>query len=221
MLSFASPSWQTSVLAQNPRGLLGSGKARAASLIIPRVYLSDYFTARDEKQLSRLKITHVVSVLDRDPTIPECIPDDRRLRIPIADRIDVDIQQYLTQTTEFITAALAENEENNVLVHCFQGVSRSATVVCAYIVATTTMTASESIAYTQAKRSIVCPNLGFRNQLQAWSEQFYGNNAKRSGGSRVSKMTEGIAGRIRELKAAAGAPPTVKPRAKPPKTAVS
>jgi len=215
MLSFASPSWQSAILAQNPRGI--SAKARIASLIVPRVYLSDYFTAHDAKQLAQLNITHVVSVLDRDPTIPECIPDQRRLHISIADRSDADIQQYLTQTTEFITAALAESEENNVLVHCFQGVSRSATVVCAYIVATTYMTASESIAYVQSKRSIVCPNLGFRNQLQAWSIQFYGNNAKRSGGSRVARMTDGIAERIRELKAAAGAPPTtIKFKAKPP-----
>ncbi|KAJ7035600.1 protein-tyrosine phosphatase-like protein [Mycena alexandri] len=214
MLSFSTPTWQTAVLTQNG-GLLGSGKARLASLIVPRVYLSDYFTARDPKQLSRLKITHVVSVLEREPTIPDYIPDNHKLHISVADRADVDIQQYLTQTTAFITAALEENEENNVLVHCFQGVSRSATVVCAYIVATTTLTATESITYAQAKRSVVCPNLGFRNQLQAWSQQFYGNNAKRSGGSRVSKMTEGIAGRIRDFKAAAGAPPTLRPKVKP------
>ncbi|KAF7356913.1 Tyrosine-protein phosphatase yvh1 [Mycena venus] len=219
MLSFTSPtsSWQSAVLAQNPRGLLGSGKARLASLIIPRVYLSDYFTARDAEQLAQFKITHVITVLDRDVAIPECIPEDRRLHISIADRSDVDIQKYLTQTTEFITAALAESEDNNVLVHCFQGVSRSATVVCAYIVATTYMTASESIAYVQSKRPIVCPNLGFRNQLQAWSIQFYGNNAKRTGGSRVARMTEGIAERIREFKASAGAPPTeIKFKPKPP-----
>ncbi|KAJ7460662.1 protein-tyrosine phosphatase-like protein [Mycena latifolia] len=206
MLSFAAPSWQTAVLAQNPRGPLGSGKARKASLIVPRLYLSDYFTAHDEKQLSKLGITHIVSILDRVPTIPECIPENHRLHISIADRADVDIQQYLDQTTEFINAALDESEDNKVLVHCFQGVSRSATVVCAYLVATTSMTAPESVAYVQAKRSVVCPNLGFRKQLETWSVKFYANNGKRPSG-RVSRLTEGIAERIRELKAATGAPP--------------
>ncbi|KAJ7355659.1 protein-tyrosine phosphatase-like protein [Mycena albidolilacea] len=222
MLSFTGPSWQTAILAQNPTSVLG-GKARTASLIVPRVYLSDYFTARDATQLAKLNITHVITVLDRDATIPESIPDDHRLRISVADRSDVDIQKYLTETTEFITAALAENEHNNVLVHCFQGVSRSATVVCAYIVATTTMTASESIAYVQSKRSIVCPNQGFRNQLQAWSTQFYGNNMKRSGSGRVARISDGIAGRIREFKASAGPPTTVKFKATPtpPKAAAS
>ncbi|KAJ7493398.1 protein-tyrosine phosphatase-like protein [Mycena galericulata] len=212
MLSFAAPSWQTAILAQNARkGPLGSGKARMASLIIPRVYLSDYFTATNEKQLSHLHITHVVSILDRVPNIPECIPETNRLHISVADRVDADILSYLDQTTEFISAALAENEENVVLVHCFQGVSRSATVVCAYIVATTTMTATEAISYAQAKRSVVCPNHGFRNQLQTWSAQFYSNDAKRTG-SRVSRLSQGIAERIRELKAVAGSPPTAAKR---------
>lgn len=76
------------------------------------------------------------------------------------------------------------------------------------------MTAPQSIAYVQAKRSIVCPNSGFRNQLDTYSVQFHGNGAKRSG-SRMSRMTEGIAERIRELKAVAGAPPTSVKRGKP------
>nr|GAT55088.1 predicted protein [Mycena chlorophos] len=129
MLSFASPSWQTSVLSQVPKpGPLGSGAARLASLIVPRLYLSDYFTAHDEKDLTRLNITHVVSVLDRVPVIPDCISQENKLHISVSDRADADISKYLTQTTEFITAALAESEDNNVLVHCFQGISRSATV---------------------------------------------------------------------------------------------
>lgn len=115
MLSFpAQPSWQiarSAILTTNPR----IGKARFASLIVPRLYLSDYFTAIDGKQLSKLGITHVISILERVPAIPECIPEDRRLHVSIADHADVDILQYLDKTTEFIRACL-ENEENNVLV---------------------------------------------------------------------------------------------------------
>ncbi|KAJ7065208.1 protein-tyrosine phosphatase-like protein [Mycena amicta] len=215
MLSFAAPSWHTGILApQNPRSsLLASGKARLPSLIVPRLYLSDYLTAHNEKDLVRLNISHVVSVLDRVPSIPGHIPEDRKLHISVADRSDVDISQYLTQTTAFIAAALAESEDNNVLVHCFQGVSRSATVVCAYLVATTSMSSSESIGYVQGKRPIVCPNLGFRRQLQAWSAQNYGESMKRG---RVGKFTSSFAETFRELKAIAGAQPStakLKPRA--------
>lgn len=53
-----------------------------------------------------------------------------------------------------------------------QGISRSATVVCAYLVATTDMTAIESIAHVQSIRGIVCPNIGFRRQLEEYSVQY-------------------------------------------------
>lgn len=117
MLSFAAPSWQSGILAQSTRnGLLPTGQTRLASLIVPQLYLSDYWTAHDVKDLLRLKITHVVSVIDRDPTIPDCIPEERRLRISIVDRAGADISQHLTQATAFISAAIAESENNNVLV---------------------------------------------------------------------------------------------------------
>ncbi|KAF7309579.1 hypothetical protein MIND_00328900 [Mycena indigotica] len=202
MLSFASPSWQTGILAQNPqKGLLASGKARLASLIVPRLYLSDYFTAHDEKELIRLNITHVVSVIDRVPSIPNCIADDHRMHISVADRSDADILQYLTQATAFIVAALEQNDDNNVLVHCFQGVSRSATIVCAYLVATTSMDSFEAVGYVQAKRPIVCPNLGFRRQLQRWSAENYGQVVREG---RIAKLAGSFVETFKELKAKAG-----------------
>lgn len=117
MLSFPAPRWRTALLAttvssQSYRGL----KLGCASLITPRVYLSDYYTARDTKELSRLGITHVISVIELDPEIPQSIPEKNRLHVPIADRPDVDILGYLGDTTEFIRMALEESEENVVLV---------------------------------------------------------------------------------------------------------
>lgn len=84
-------------------------------------------------------------------------------------------------------------------MHCFMGVSRSAIVVCAYLVATTTKDAIESIQFVQSQRGIVNPNLGFRRQLDEWSDRFVGNRPKRSD-TVVSKFTGSIADRIRQLK---------------------
>lgn len=79
-----------------------------------------------------------------------------------------------------------------------QGISRSATVVCAYLVATTNMNAIESIAHVQSIRGIVCPNIGFRRQLEEYSVQYM----KLKPGSPVppdsSKL--GIGSRIKMLK---------------------
>lgn len=52
-----------------------------------------------------------------------------------------------------------------VLVHCMAGVSRSATIVIAYLMAENNMSYSEAYNYVKDKRSIIHPNSGFRRQL--------------------------------------------------------
>lgn len=206
MLSFPAPSWQAAAVA-NLRSTSGSDPNydRSATLILPRLYLSDFFTARNEIEMTKLGITHMVSVMEpRTTTMPDVV----RYLVPVADRWDADILNYLDGTTEFIRTALAEDENNKVLVHCFQGISRSATVVCAYVIAQAAngMTAAEAIDFVRAKRGIICPNDGFRTQLAIYSERFVGNKNKRtgeaaSGNGRSSKINEGIGDRIRQFKA--------------------
>ncbi len=48
--------------------------------------------------------------------------------------------------------------------------SRSATVVCAYLVATARMTTCEALAAVRAKRVIANPNLGFLDQLDEYHD---------------------------------------------------
>ncbi len=90
-------------------------KLGTASAITPRIFLSDYFTARDEKVLNSLGITHVVSIIEQDPDIPTCIPEDNKMWISLADTPTADILAHLASTTSFITEAL-DNPSNKVLV---------------------------------------------------------------------------------------------------------
>jgi protein-tyrosine phosphatase len=48
------------------------------------------------------------------------------------------------------------------------GISRSTTVVLAYLIATTKMTPHEALAAVRSKRAIVGPNRGFMDQLEAY-----------------------------------------------------
>lgn len=75
-----------------------------------------------------------------------------------------------------------------------QGISRSATLVCAYLVATTPMRAREAIAHVQSKRGIVSPNIGFRRQLVAWERQFDDAKAKAAEERRRKARSIGIFG---------------------------
>jgi atypical dual specificity phosphatase len=63
--------------------------------------------------MNKLGITHMVSVMEKTPTT---MPDVVRHLVPVADSWDEDILKYLDGTTEFIRAALAENQNNKVLV---------------------------------------------------------------------------------------------------------
>lgn len=90
-------------------------------------------------------------------------------------------------------------------VHCLMGISRSATVVCAYLVATASMQAHEAIDFVISKRSIVCPNLGFRYQLEDYATRFDAGVRKARTLSdhpkgRLANVSEGIAARIRMLR---------------------
>ena len=53
------------------------------------------------------------------------------------------------------------------------GISRSATVVIAYLIATTKMTPHEALAAVRARRTIVRPNRGFMSQLY----QYHSNHS--------------------------------------------
>ncbi|KAJ4473630.1 protein-tyrosine phosphatase-like protein [Lentinula aciculospora] len=146
-----------------------------ASLIIPRLYLSDLATAVDEEIMQKLGVTHVVSILDWAPEFLASIPAPHRLHIRLADSATSDILAHLDTTTHFVRRALEGNESNVVLVHCFQGISRSATVICAYLISTAGMTAMESINFVQSKRRIASPNNGFRKQLHLYTKRVRGN----------------------------------------------
>lgn len=161
-----------------------------ASLITPRLYLTDYVTAMNSKKLEELGITHIISVIEHKPNLPDFIPEIQRHHLPLSDLPEAQILHHLDTTTAFIRRALEENETNKVLVsinrfgsslthwlinwqvHCRLGISRSATVVCAYLIATSKLTVEESIERVQSLRRVVSPNFGFRQQLGEYARRY-------------------------------------------------
>ncbi|EPS36399.1 hypothetical protein H072_10085 [Dactylellina haptotyla CBS 200.50] len=146
----------------------GSIGALTASQITPRLYLSDFVVASNWAALIHLGITHVVSVVEIPPITP---PGIEHLHICIADLPICNISDHFKKTTEFIYKALSQ-EGTKVLVHCLGGLSRSASVVCAYLIAAKGCTAAEAIAYTHDCRRITHPNAGFRKQLRTYAESY-------------------------------------------------
>ncbi|EFC35980.1 predicted protein [Naegleria gruberi] len=78
-----------------------------------------------------------------------------------------NITKDVKSCAEFIDNALNGDENNRVLVHCSRGVSRSASIVTAYLMLKKGMTFEEAYyGNVKKKRSIVCLNQGFAEQLK-------------------------------------------------------
>jgi atypical dual specificity phosphatase len=147
-----------------------------ADEIIPRLYIADLYTATDAPTLERLRITHVVSVVKLDldlgiNTATTWPSNVKHLNLPVDDAMSSDMTYYFARTVEWMKNAMEEDENANVVVHCVCGVSRSPTIVVAYLMATQGMSLSDSLSHVKAKRVISCPNSGFMSQLADYEEE--------------------------------------------------
>lgn len=93
-------------------------------------------------------------------------------RVPVNDRDKSEsdkqkIKLYLPQATAFIHINLTENKK--VLVHCMSGITRSATVVVAYLMRYEKMTLNEAIVLVREKRPKALTNVRYIEALQEFS----------------------------------------------------
>lgn len=75
------------------------------------------------------------------------------------------------EVIEFIEKAKEKN--GRILVHCNQGISRSVSLVIAYLMFSKKLNYEESFKFVQSKRSIANPNIGFSIQLQNFFLRLY------------------------------------------------
>ncbi|KAJ3121009.1 hypothetical protein HK098_004072 [Nowakowskiella sp. JEL0407] len=90
-------------------------------------------------------------------------PPPRYLHIDIRDAENVSIRDYFKSSTEFISEAI--NSGGKVLCHCAAGISRSTTLVIAYMMISQNCMLDEAWKDVSKKRKGVRPNMGFAAQL--------------------------------------------------------
>ncbi|XP_015785952.1 tyrosine-protein phosphatase yvh1 isoform X2 [Tetranychus urticae] len=138
------------------------------SLIDKHVYLSDVMAAMSSAILKQYQIKHIITANIKPLSEPLV---DSYLWIDSEDMPRQDLISYFPTTNEFIEAAVSRKE--NVLVHCIAGVSRSATIVTAYLMKKKNKPAEECLEKVREKRSIIDPNEGFRKQLKLFETMGY------------------------------------------------
>jgi len=85
------------------------------------------------------------------------------LIIPVQDSEYDDILIHLPDASRFIRTAL--DAGGKVLVHCLMGISRSATVVAAYLMSTRHISVHKAISVIKRARPRIQPNYGFIKEL--------------------------------------------------------
>ncbi|XP_066055325.1 dual specificity protein phosphatase 15 [Chamaea fasciata] len=140
------------------------------SQILPGLYLGNFVDAKDLEQLSRNKITHIVSIHESPQPL---LKDITYLRIPLPDTPEANIKRHFKECISFIHQCRLHG--GNCLVHCLAGISRSTTVVVAYVMVVTELSCQEVLDAIRTIRPVANPNPGFRQQLS----EFGGSAARK------------------------------------------
>lgn len=141
--------------------------------ILPRLYLGDICVATNKEEIGRLGITDMISVEIKPLQPDDLAPSVKRyLFISVMDHAKQDILSHFNTSNDFIEKAL-KDPCNKIYVHCVAGISRSATLVIAYIMKTRSMNFNEAFEMVSKKRKVVDPNEGFVRQLTLYYRMNY------------------------------------------------
>lgn len=135
--------------------------------ILPGLFLGPYAAAlkNQTEHLKAMGITHIICVReDREVHwIRENMPDlFTYLTINMIDSPTEIIIPLFPKFAAYIDEVLANGK---VLVHGYNGISRSATLVASYIMKKHLVSAADAVRFVQSKRFCIFPNEGFRRQL--------------------------------------------------------
>ncbi|KAH9994146.1 protein-tyrosine phosphatase-like protein [Russula compacta] len=131
-----------------------------------QLYIGNLAAAKSIELRRQFGITHVVSVCQDYP-----LQGPNHLVISVQDSEYDDILIHLPDACRFIQNTL--DGGGRVLVHCFMGISRSATVIAAYLMSTRHIPVHKAIAIIKRARPQVQPNYGFIKELHAFQACHY------------------------------------------------
>ena len=131
--------------------------------IIDNLYLGDFSSANNINKLKELGIKNVLTILE-DTYLKYNESDNiNHKTIIVYDSVQENIIKHFGECLNFIKG------DNKILVHCAAGISRSATVVVAYLMWNKKMTYENALTFVRKKRNIQ-PNLGFIEQLKLFEK---------------------------------------------------
>eukprot|EP01119_Soliformovum_irregulare_P009152 TRINITY_DN22319_c0_g1_i1.p1 TRINITY_DN22319_c0_g1~~TRINITY_DN22319_c0_g1_i1.p1 ORF type:complete len:161 (-),score=14.58 TRINITY_DN22319_c0_g1_i1:170-652(-) len=141
--------------------------------IIEGLYLGDEEQACNFELLNFLGITHVLTIQPKDETNVKTSTLVHKF-IEITDHTQTVIRPYFQECNDFIAAA---RKTGKILVHCHAGISRSPTIVMAYLMSSQKLSLACAHDLVRSARPFIWPNAGFRKQLQEFEHSLLASGA--------------------------------------------
>jgi dual specificity phosphatase 12 len=132
--------------------------------IIDNIYLGNWEDSIDIDKIRYNRIECILT-LNKRYVHPPGMMKSRGLcykYISIEDSEDENILPYITESLDFIDRC-----NGNILIHCTAGVSRSVSIVIAYLIKVYGMSYDQAYDYVENIRPIIQPNVSFEAQLRS------------------------------------------------------
>lgn len=145
--------------------------------IIPHLYLGSCGAAYNREGIQAAGVTHILCIATNVMAAIKKHNDELNLKyleVAIDDKPEASVEEKFDQCFKFIEEGL---RQGGVLVHCFQGKSRSSSIVIGYLMKHKGMSFDESLEFVRAKRSVVAPNIGFALQLRNFQRSIEGTHS--------------------------------------------
>ncbi|KPV74954.1 uncharacterized protein RHOBADRAFT_53873, partial [Rhodotorula graminis WP1] len=129
--------------------------------VLPGLWIGDYTAASNHALLEEHGIACVVSSMRQEYTTA---PGVSLHHVAVDDTDKTNLLEHVVPTADFIDSALTKGE--SVLVHCQAGVSRSTTLVAAYLMLKHGLNVEQALDKIRAVRPQVEPSEAFMMQLE-------------------------------------------------------
>lgn len=133
--------------------------------VTPGLWIGDLASAFNVENLKAHNIFSILSAMRGRITINETFI---RHQILLDDTEDADVLRHLLPSIHFIQAEMSKGR--GVLVHCHGGISRSATIVAAYLMYTLNLDPEAALEMIRKVRPNIEPNQGFSRQLEIFHQ---------------------------------------------------
>ena len=133
--------------------------------ICNNIFLGDSIVASNETYLKENNISAVVNCAK------DFISNYNEIKFLELSLYD-DTIELIIPKFEVAYKFIKEYSQNNILIHCFQGKSRSASLVVFYLMKEKGWDYDTSIKFIKERRPVISPNIGFVAQLKEYYEKY-------------------------------------------------